>query len=64
MERLAGLLRIGPIAVPAGAVKKALAQEFHDRIKSELWRIVKLGQKPRRTWNEAAVKWLRSSRTR
>src|SRR6266446_3678572 len=38
---------------------KAQAQEFHDRLKSELWRIGKLGEKPRRTWNEAVVRWLK-----
>ena len=37
---------------------KALAQEFHDRLKSELWRISKLGERPRRTWNDAVVRWL------
>ena len=42
-----------------GTANKALAQEFHDRTKSELWRIAKLGEKPRRTWNEAAVRWLK-----
>ena len=42
-----------------GTANKALAQEFHDRLKSELWRIWKLGEKPRRTWNEAAVRWLK-----
>lgn len=41
----------------SGTAKMALAQEFHDRIKSDLWRIVKLGEEPQRTWNEAAVKW-------
>jgi integrase len=43
----------------AGTASKALAQEFHDRVKSELWRIAKLGEKPRRTWNEAVVRWLK-----
>jgi len=38
---------------------KGQAQEFHDRLKSELWRIGKLGEKPRRTWNEAVVRWLK-----
>ena len=42
----------------AGTANKALAQEYHDRVKSELWRISKLSEKPRRTWNEAAVRWL------
>ncbi len=45
----------------AETANKALAQEFHDRFKSDLWRISKLGEKPRRTWNEAAVRWLKES---
>ena len=43
----------------AGTANKALAQEFHDRLKSELWRIAKLGEKPQRMWNEAVVRWLK-----
>jgi len=42
-----------------GTDDKALAQEFHDRLKVELWRIAKLGEKPRRTWNDAVVRWLK-----
>jgi integrase len=38
---------------------KALAQELHDRLKAEVWRIGHLDQKPRRTWNEAVVRWLK-----
>lgn len=45
----------------AGTANKALAQEFHDQIKTELWRISKLGEKPRRTWNEAVVRWLKEA---
>ena len=44
-----------------GTANKALAQEFHDQIKTELWRISKLGEKPRRTWNEAVVRWLKEA---
>ncbi len=43
----------------AGTANKALAQEYHDRLKSELWRIAKLGEKPRQTWNDAVVRWLK-----
>ena len=43
----------------SGTASKALAQEFHDRVKSELWRIAQLGEKPRHTWNEAVVRWLK-----
>ena len=42
-----------------GTASKALAQEFHDRLKSELWRIGHLAEKPRHTWNEAVVRWLK-----
>jgi integrase len=28
-------------------------------LKVELWRIARLGEKPRRTWNEAVVRWLK-----
>ena len=38
---------------------KALAQEFHDRVKAELWRIAKMSDKPQRIWNEAVVRWLK-----
>ena len=39
-----------------GTANKALAQEFHDRFKVELWRIGNLGEKPRHAWNEAVVR--------
>ena len=44
-----------------GTSEKALAQEYHDRLKAQLWRISKLGEKPRHTWNEAVVRWLKES---
>ncbi len=40
---------------------KSLAQEHHDQLKVELWRISKLGERPRRTWNEAVIRWLKES---
>lgn len=42
-----------------GTDSKTLAQEFHDNLKAELWRVSKLGDRPRRTWNEAVVRWLK-----
>ena len=45
----------------AETANKALAQELHDQLKAESWRIAKLGEKPRRTWNEAVVRWLKES---
>jgi integrase len=40
---------------------KAQAQELHDKLKAESWRIANLGDKPKRTWDEAAYKWLMES---
>ncbi len=42
----------------AGTTDKQQAQEFHDKLKAEYWRIHKLGEKPRRTWQDAVVRWL------
>ncbi len=42
----------------AGTEDKKLAQEFHDRLKVESWRVYQLGDKPKRTWQEAVVRWL------
>ena len=30
-------------------------------MKAELWRTWKLGDKPKRSWNEAVVRWLKES---
>jgi integrase len=57
------------IATPSGervrrscnTANRKAAQEFHDKIKAELWRQAKLGEKPRRTWDEAAVRWLKEN---
>ncbi len=38
---------------------KAQAQELHDKLKSEIWRLQRLGDRPRRIWQDAAVRWLR-----
>jgi integrase len=45
----------------AGTGNKALAQEFHDQLKAELWRIAKLGERPRRAWDKAVVRWLKEA---
>src|SRR5215831_18455431 len=44
-----------------GTAEKSLAQELHDQLKAESWRIVKLGERPRRTWHDAVVRWLKES---
>ena len=37
------------------------AQQFHDKLKAESWRVAKLGDKPSRTWDEAAYRWLQET---
>lgn len=57
---LAGVSPTGErIRRTAGTESKALAQEFHEALKAELWRIAKLGERRRHTWNEAVVRWLK-----
>ena len=42
-----------------GTSDKVLAQEFFDHRKVAFWRQHRLGEKPRRTWNEAVVRWIK-----
>lgn len=44
-----------------GTSDKAKAQEYHDRLKSEMWEQLRLGVKPRRTWQEAVFRWLQET---
>jgi integrase len=44
-----------------GNAIRGLAQELHDKVKAESWRIAKLGEKLRHTWNDAVVRWLKES---
>ncbi|MCH8261438.1 MAG: site-specific integrase [Proteobacteria bacterium] len=34
------------------------AQEYHDKLKAEFWRVQKLGENPRHKWEEAVERWL------
>jgi integrase len=43
----------------AGTTDRRAAQEYHDQLKVKLWRVHNLGEKPRRTWQEAVVRWVR-----
>lgn len=38
------------------------AQEFHDKLKAQLWDLAYLKKKPRRTWDEAALRWLQEKK--
>jgi integrase len=42
----------------AGTQNKQHAQQLHDQLKAEAWKIKELGVKPRYTWQQAADKWL------
>lgn len=42
----------------AGTSDKKQAQEYHDRLKAQLWRQSKLGEQPDRTYDEAAIRFL------
>lgn len=51
----------GPLQISTGTAEKRKATEFHDRLKAERWEQQKLGAKPRRTWEEAVLKFLEES---
>jgi len=40
---------------------KKTAQEYHDKVKHDLWSQSKLGAKPDRSWRQAVVKWLQEN---
>lgn len=42
-----------------GTTDRLKAQEYHDRLKAQLWDLARLKQKPKRTWDEAALRWLK-----
>ncbi|WP_262966536.1 tyrosine-type recombinase/integrase [Methylobacter psychrophilus] len=42
----------------SGTQVKQEAQELHDKMKAEAWRVKNLGSKPRHTWQEAVVRWI------
>jgi len=47
-----------PLQGSTGTSNKAQAQEFHDRLKVDLWNHARLGTKPRYTWNDAVVRYV------
>lgn len=46
------------IRASAGTQDRVAAQEYHDRLRTECWRVYRLGTKPRRSWQEAVLRWL------
>ena len=51
----------GPLQKSTGVADKRKAQQVHDKLKAERWELDKLGVKPRRSWEEAVVKFLEES---
>ena len=45
----------------SGTGNKTEAREFHDKLKVELWRVAKLGERPEYFWNDAAVRWIKET---
>jgi len=43
-----------------GTHDRQAAQEYHDRLKADLWRQKRLGDKPKRMFDEAALEYLKS----
>ncbi|MBU9614744.1 site-specific integrase [Burkholderia multivorans] len=48
----------GRIRQTTGTVDRKEAQEYHDKLKHEVWQMAKLGERPRRTFDDAAVRLL------
>jgi len=42
----------------AGTPDKRQAQEYEDSLKAKLWRVTNLGEKPRRSWQEAVLRFV------
>ena len=41
-----------------GTTDRQAAEELHDKLKYQQWRIDRIGEKPKRTWDEACIRWL------
>ncbi|WP_442794032.1 tyrosine-type recombinase/integrase [Paraburkholderia sp. HD33-4] len=44
-----------------GTTNRKEAQEYHDKLKHDLWRVGRMGERPAHTWDEAAVRLLKES---
>ncbi len=42
----------------AGTELKKEAQEYHDKLKNDLWKQARLGEKPKYCWEEAVIRWI------
>lgn len=48
-----------PVRRSTGTDDQKKALEFHDKLKAQLWDLARLKVKPKRTWDEAALRWLK-----
>lgn len=48
----------GRLRASTRTADKRAAQEYHDKVKADLWRQAKLGEAPPVTWGEAVKQWL------
>ncbi|MEQ6340171.1 MAG: site-specific integrase [Gammaproteobacteria bacterium] len=46
------------IFVSARTTDRQAAQEYHDRLKAEYWRVHQIGDRPRYLWQQAVLRWL------
>ncbi|RNE89842.1 site-specific integrase [Marichromatium sp. AB31] len=44
-----------------GTENKSAAEEYEAKLKQDLWRVSRLGERPTRTWQEAIVRWARET---
>lgn len=44
-----------------GTTDKVAAQQYHDKLKAELWSVNKLGSKPSYSWRDAVYRWLKEN---
>lgn len=49
------------VQVSAGTSDRAQTQQYHDKLKVELWQAVRLNKRPLRTWNVTVVRWLKET---
>ena len=42
-----------------GTTNKQAAEELHDKLKYQQWRIDRIGEKPKHSWDEACIRWLK-----
>ncbi|MEM7708971.1 MAG: site-specific integrase [Pseudomonadota bacterium] len=49
------------IRVSTGTADKKAAQEYADKLKADSWRVCKLGDRPRRSWQEAVIRFLKET---